>query len=109
MRVEYFLVMLRNARYLLGNSSAGIREAPHFGVPTINLGSRQHKRVQTASVIDVPITHEDIRHAIARVPALPRQPQVLFGDGNSASAFHQVLHSEGAWSREIQKHFVDCL
>jgi UDP-N-acetylglucosamine 2-epimerase (hydrolysing) len=109
MRFEYFLTLLKHANYMIGNSSAGIREAPHFGVPTINLGSRQHKRVETASVIDVPITHEDIRHAIARVTALPRQPQVLFGDGNSASAFNEVLRSEGVWSREIQKHFVDCL
>jgi UDP-N-acetylglucosamine 2-epimerase (hydrolysing) len=109
MRFEYFLILLKHANYMIGNSSAGVREAPHFGVPTINLGSRQHKRVQTASVIDVPITHEDIRHAIARVPELPRQPQVLFGDGNSATAFHHVLRSEGTWSREIQKHFVDCL
>ena len=109
MRFEYFLTLLKHSDYMIGNSSAGIREAPHFGVPTINLGSRQHKRVQTASVIDVAITHEDIRHAIACVPELPRRPQALFGDGNSAFAFHQVLGSEEVWSREIQKHFVDYL
>ncbi|MES2770813.1 MAG: UDP-N-acetylglucosamine 2-epimerase [Pseudomonadota bacterium] len=107
MRFEYFLTLLKRARYMIGNSSAGIREAPHFGVPTINLGSRQHRRVQTPSVLDVTITHEAIRDAIARAPSAPRTPQILFGDGNSASAFHQVLRAKETWLREIQKHFVD--
>ena len=41
MRVEYFLVLLKNANFLLGNSSAGIRECPVFSVPAINVSSRQ--------------------------------------------------------------------
>lgn len=109
MRFEYFLTLLRHAKYIIGNSSAGIREAPHFGVPTINLGSRQYKRVQTSSVIDVAISKRDILDAIANVPLIPRRPQTLFGDGNSASAFQQVLRSEEVWIAKIQKHFVDCL
>ncbi|WP_374615160.1 UDP-N-acetylglucosamine 2-epimerase [Sphingorhabdus sp.] len=109
MRFEYFLTLLKHARYMIGNSSAGIREAPHFGVPTINLGSRQHMRVQTPSVMDVAITHRDILDAIARVPSIPRTPRTLFGDGNSAVAFHQILLAAESWDREIQKHFVDCL
>ncbi len=107
MRFEYFLTLLKNADYMLGNSSAGIREAPHFGVPTINLGSRQHRRAQTASVMDVEIRHEDILEAMNRVKSVPRTPQTLFGRGNSAVEFHQVLLSESTWAREIQKHFVD--
>ena len=50
MRFEYFIVLLRHAEFILGNSSAGVREAPHFGVPAINLGSRQNNRVRCASV-----------------------------------------------------------
>ena len=109
MRFEYFLTLLKNARYMIGNSSAGIREAPHFGVPTINLGSRQHKRVQTPSVVDVAIAHRDILDAIARVPSIPRTPRTLFGDGDSAMAFHQILLDAETWDKEIQKHFVDCM
>ena len=36
-RFERFLVLLKNCKYVLGNSSVGIREAPIFSVPTINL------------------------------------------------------------------------
>ena len=31
MRFEYFLTLLKNASLIIGNSSAGVREAPHFG------------------------------------------------------------------------------
>ncbi|MBS4020502.1 UDP-N-acetylglucosamine 2-epimerase [Azonexus hydrophilus] len=109
MRFEYFLTLLKHAQYIIGNSSAGIREAPHFGVPTINLGSRQHKRVQTPSVMEVMITKRDILDAIARVPSIPRTPRTLFGDGNSALAFHQILRDIATWDRDIQKYFVDCM
>lgn len=109
MRFEYFLTLMKHAGYIIGNSSAGIREAPHFGVPTINLGSRQHNRVQTPSVLDVAITQEDIIDAMARMISIPRTPKILFGDGNSAVAFHQLLLAEATWEGEIQKHFVDCM
>lgn len=43
LRFEYFLTLLKNAKFLIGNSSAGIHEAPVYGVPTI-IGSRQKNR-----------------------------------------------------------------
>jgi UDP-N-acetylglucosamine 2-epimerase (hydrolysing) len=109
MRFEYFLTLLKHARYIIGNSSAGIREAPHFGVPTINLGSRQHKRIQTPSVMDIALAQRDILDAIARIPSISRKPRTLFGDGNSAQAFHEILLAKETWDLEIQKHFVDLL
>jgi LacI family repressor for deo operon, udp, cdd, tsx, nupC, and nupG len=44
MRFEYFLTLLRHADCIMGNSSAGIREAPVYGVPSINIGTRQQGR-----------------------------------------------------------------
>ena len=40
MRLTYFLTLLKNSDFLIGNSSAGIREAPFYGVYSINIGSR---------------------------------------------------------------------
>ena len=37
MRFEYFLSSLKNSNLIIGNSSAGIREAPFYGIPTINI------------------------------------------------------------------------
>ena len=41
MRFEYYLSLLKNSNFIVGNSSSGIMEAPYYGVPTIDLGSRQ--------------------------------------------------------------------
>lgn len=48
---RYFAALVYCAA-VIGNSSSGILEAPAFGVPTINIGDRQRKRVRAASVID---------------------------------------------------------
>ena len=37
---------------IIGNSSAGIKETPIFGCPSINIGSRQQGRLRSTNVID---------------------------------------------------------
>jgi UDP-N-acetylglucosamine 2-epimerase (hydrolysing) len=107
MRFEYFLVILRNADFMIGNSSAGIREAPHYGVPTINLGSRQHNRVRSDLVINANITAEEIALALTAAAAVPRESEQNFGDGRSVERFVEVLKDELRWRASIQKQFVD--
>ncbi len=109
MRFEYFLTLMKHADYIVGNSSAGIREAPHFGVPTINLGSRQNNRVKTATVLNVDITKEALLDAIESVKSVKRIPAQIFGHGNSSEAFHEVMLNSRIWDGEIQKYFVDYL
>jgi UDP-N-acetylglucosamine 2-epimerase (hydrolysing) len=107
MRFEYFLSLLKHAHYILGNSSSGIREAPHFGVPTINLGTRQNNRVQTDSVVNIAIDAVAIRRALAEVHAIPRVPRQLFGNGNSTNLFHAALLNPATWAMGTQKFFID--
>lgn len=107
MRFEYFLTTLKHADFMIGNSSAGVREAPHFGVPALNLGSRQNKRVVCPTVLDLPMQAEAIAQALARVEHLPREAAALFGDGGSASRFHDILCSDAFWETPTQKYFVD--
>ena len=107
MRFEYFLSLLKNAEFIIGNSSAGVREAPHFGVPTINLGSRQFHRVSCPSVVDVPIQSESIETAISEISLVSRQFYRLFGNGSSALLFHEILSTEAFWLTLTQKYFVD--
>lgn len=107
MRFEHFLTLLKNARFILGNSSAGIREAPHYGVPAFNLGSRQNNRVRCETVVNLPIEPEAIAAAIAGVDSLPRRTQSLFGHGNSAERFHTIVRQEDFWASDRQKFFVD--
>jgi len=107
MRFESFLTMLKHARFIIGNSSAGIREAPHFGTPTINLGSRQKRRAVAQSIIDTVIADGDILNAIAAAKDARFEPEQLFGLGDSAERFHEVLQSRKFWGTALQKNFVD--
>ena len=107
MRFEYFLSLLRHADFMIGNSSAGVREAPHFGVPAVNLGSRQHNRVVSSLVVTADLTLESIDEAINTAITLPREPESLFGDGGSARHFREILTNERFWNHSKQKHFID--
>ena len=51
---EDFLRLLNVADALVGNSSTGIHEAPSFGLPTVNIGTRQQLRERGQNIIDVP-------------------------------------------------------
>ena len=53
LRFEYFLVLLKNANFIIGNSSAGVREMPFYGKQTINLGSRQNNRSKAESICNI--------------------------------------------------------
>lgn len=63
---EDYLRLLRHADVLVGNSSTGIHEAPSFGLPTVNIGSRQQYRERGANVIDVSNEYGAILRAIRR-------------------------------------------
>ena len=107
MRFEYFLAILRNARFMIGNSSAGIREAPHYGVPTINLGTRQLNRVRSALVLNTEILGDAISASLATARGLPRLTEKNFGDGRSVEKFVKIVQDSGRWACPIQKQFVD--
>ena len=53
LRFEFYLTLLKNSNFIIGNSSSGIREAPVYGVQTINLGERQKNRTDNNSIINL--------------------------------------------------------
>jgi UDP-N-acetylglucosamine 2-epimerase (hydrolysing) len=108
MRFEYFLTLLKNARAIVGNSSVGIREAPVYGVPTVNIGSRQLNRFSYPSIVSVPEDCVQICDALRRLPAGVR-PSMHFGWGNSAKLFGDVLRSDALWAVSRQKQFRDVM
>lgn len=50
--MQRYLSALKNAEFVIGNSSSGIIEAPSFKIPTINIGDRQKGRIQGESIIN---------------------------------------------------------
>ncbi len=106
-RFEYFLTLLKHAQYMIGNSSAGVREAPFYGLPSINLGTRQANRATARCILNA---SEQSQAILARITQAKHQrytPEAEFGDGRSAELFIQALNQPGFWSVCRQKHFVD--
>jgi UDP-N-acetylglucosamine 2-epimerase (hydrolysing) len=101
MRFEYFLTLLKHAEFIIGNSSVGIREAPVYGVPTIDIGSRQEGRYYGSSVVNCR-NIEEIRFFIANPPE--RIKSFHFGSGNSAQKFAEILPT--VFDTPIQKRFI---
>jgi UDP-N-acetylglucosamine 2-epimerase (hydrolysing) len=105
LRFEYFLSLLKNAQFIIGNSSAGIIEAPYYGIPTINIGTRQRGRGNNANIINSNFNRQHINDSIDMAINLRLSPVKLFGEGNSANLFLGVLSNNVVWSVPIQKHF----
>ncbi|OUS31479.1 UDP-N-acetyl-D-glucosamine 2-epimerase, UDP-hydrolysing [Gammaproteobacteria bacterium 45_16_T64] len=59
-----YLSLLKYCDLVIGNSSSGLIEAPTFGVPTINIGSRQKGRVAGETVLHCGESVESIREAM---------------------------------------------
>lgn len=106
---ERFIVLLKYSQMLLGNSSAGIREAPCYGVPTINIGDRQNKRFKHDTIFDTSYDYKEILEAIELNwnKDLSTLKIEAFGDGNSASKFMEALKSKKLWATSIQKVVFD--
>jgi UDP-N-acetylglucosamine 2-epimerase (hydrolysing) len=108
LRFEFFLTLLKNASFIIGNSSASIREAPVYGVPAINIGSRQKNRFHHKTIINVENDEGAIVAAIEHANAMGQQePSMHFGRGNSADLFMAALRGAIAWELPRQKQFVD--
>lgn len=108
LRFEAALVLLRHARVIVGNSSMGIREAPYYGTPTVNVGSRQEGRTQNPQIINVPAQHSRVLEAIA-VASSRRQlrPVREWGQGDSDKRFRRLLERRELWQTPVQKRFCD--
>ncbi len=108
LRFEYFLTLLKNAKFIIGNSSAGIREAPYYGIPIINVGTRQQNRSVNADIINVSYEQSDISNALKTIDLHKILPTISdFGKGNSAQLFLDSLLDNNIWNINHQKQFRD--
>lgn len=109
LRFEYFLTLLKYAEFIIGNSSAGVREAGIYGLSAIDVGTRQSGRYDlktTKNVQHVTENAKDILNAINNVNFY-RMKEYLFGAGNSTEKFYSIMSSIDFSKISIQKKFVD--
>lgn len=105
LRFEYFLTLLKNSRFIIGNSSAGVREAEIYGIPAVNIGSRQKNRTKSKNVINVDADKGDILKAISRAEKKKVYPVSHFGAGDSSRKFYEIITRKNIWNIPIQKQF----
>ncbi len=105
-RFEAFLSIMENAQFIAGNSSAGIREAPIYGIPTINVGTRQSGRTKNANIINTGYHKNEILTGIKKALQLQLEPISLFGNGNSDVLFKEIISSGSFWNTCKQKTFA---
>jgi len=108
MRFEYFLTLLKHADFVIGNSSAGIREAPYYGTPSINIGTRQNKRGNAPTILHTDFDEDGILEAIEKASQLNHpEGHNEFGDGTATEKFIKTLKNPDIWKIPKQKIFRD--
>lgn len=107
-RLEYFLTLLKNAEFMIGNSSAGVRETSVYGIPAIDVGTRQSGRysLENTNIQHVEEDKQALLNAIGDIENY-RVKSFDFGRGESTERFMETVRSTEIWERAIQKSFVD--
>jgi UDP-N-acetylglucosamine 2-epimerase (hydrolysing) len=108
MRFAHFSELMKNAACMVGNSSAGVREAPFLGIPSLDIGTRQHNRADAPSITFADAADSaKIAGFLAQNWGKSHPRHEGFGSGSSAERFVAVLKDAGFWARGLQKEFQD--
>lgn len=103
--------LLPFCRFMIGNSSSGLLEAPFFKVPTVNIGPRQAGRLSHDSVINCECSESGIEDAIQKAEENDFQTMVSemefkLGDGFAAEKIVAILEKIKINSRLLTKKHV---
>ena len=92
-----YLSLMNMADVLIGNSSSGIVEAASFGLPTVNIGTRQEDRERTCNVIDADYNKERIKWAVKKAiydkkfRENAKNCKNPYGDGRTGKRIAEIL------------------
>lgn len=92
-----FVNLMRKSACLLGNSSAGILEAPLLKLPVVNVGNRQKGRLHAENVQFVPHDKDQIKEAVTKACFDPDYRAYVstcanpYGDGQSSLRIADTL------------------
>ena len=108
MRFNYFSELMKNAAVMVGNSSAGVREAPFLGLPSLDVGTRQNQRASGSSIVSASaLDTATIADFLATRWARHAVASQAFGSGRSSEQFVSVLQTSDYWNQGQQKAFAE--
>lgn len=109
MRFEYFLTLLKECEFIIGNSSSGIREACAYGKVAIDIGNRQKGRYdeKVENIIHTGENSSELLLAILKTKEKHVSSVSHFGEGDSDKKFLDIISMGDIWNNNIQKKFID--
>ena len=103
-----YLSAVKYSRFVLGNSSSGIVEAPVLGTPTVNIGDRQRGRLIADTVINCAPDTESIVGAIETAERTEHTRTLMYGDGETSAKIVSVIKDHLMNDRiDLKKKFYD--
>ena len=89
-----YLSYLRQVKFMIGNSSSGIVEAPFMNIPVINIGDRQKGRFLCDNIIQCRGNKSEIRKAISNLDVIINRRHYnnyYWGDGHTSERIVEIL------------------
>ncbi|SCY04955.1 GDP/UDP-N,N'-diacetylbacillosamine 2-epimerase (hydrolysing) [Lachnospiraceae bacterium XBB2008] len=103
-----YLSAMKNAAFVIGNSSSGIIEAPAFGIPTVNIGDRQKGRARGNTVIDCAPNCDSIARAIERALDMETDSgSSPYGSGQTSDKILDIILKLDFDGINLKKQFYD--
>jgi len=109
---EEFVNVYRNVWAIVGNSSSGIHESTTFGIPAVNIGTRQQDRERAKNVLDADYDKVEIKKAIEKAlfdesfRLAARGINNPYGTGDSSKKIVKIIKSISL-ENIIQKRFYE--
>lgn len=90
---QRYLSLMKQVRFVIGNSSSGIVEAPALRIPVVNIGNRQKGRHLCSNIIQTETGYKEIKSAVKE--ALIKEVDVsdidYWGDGATSGRIVEIL------------------
>ncbi len=107
-----YLSSLQFCSAVMGNSSSGIIEVPSFGIPTINIGDRQRRRLHADSVISCSNNEEQIDIALQKALSPEFLDEIKkiknpYEGEHTSSRIMQIIRQRLAEGINLKKEFYD--
>jgi GDP/UDP-N,N'-diacetylbacillosamine 2-epimerase (hydrolysing) len=109
---EDYLGLMKLASLMVGNSSSGIIEAASFGLPVVNIGTRQAGRQRAGNVIDVGYDRKEIINAVKKAlndmsfREKVKRCRNPYGDGKAGKRIAKILANVTLGSKLLEKRMT---
>ena len=88
---DHYLVLIKNCKCLIGNSSSGLREAAYLGTPVVNIGTRQQYRESALNVKNVNHEANEIYENVLTMMNGHSYYSNHLGNGNAGEKMCRIL------------------